>query len=174
MWRHFILGIYSAFLLGSPTFNADTSSKLTSACCERTALHFCQCSEFAFQALSCLLHLSVPCFCLSQLLQSLYCFKIAKIYLCPQSCHWSDATKLLFCSVLYNKTLSNENQQLVKKTHFFALAKFKRLLCLSSLFFSEAGIPTQICLFLPSFHESFYIKTIPFNFPHCFFPPFDV
>lgn len=105
MWRHFILGTYSAFLLGSPTFNAVTSSKLTSACCERTALHFCQCSEFAFQALSCLLHLSVPCFCLSQLLQSLYCFKIAKIYLCPQSCHWSDATKLLFCSVLYNKRL---------------------------------------------------------------------
>lgn len=43
-----------------------------------------------------------------------------------------------------------------KKTHCFALVKFKGLLCLSPLFFSDSGIPTQICLFLPCFHESLH------------------
>lgn len=42
--------IYSAFLLGSPTFSSATWSKLTSTFYERTALHFHLHSEFAFQA----------------------------------------------------------------------------------------------------------------------------
>lgn len=40
---------YSAFLLGSPTFNGVTSSKLTPACCERTALHFCHTLSLHFR-----------------------------------------------------------------------------------------------------------------------------
>lgn len=82
-------------------------------------------TEFAFQALSCLWHISVSCLCLSQLLQSSHCFKRAKIYLCPQSCLWSDATKLLFfSSVLYNKRLYQMKiSNWWKKYPFFCLSK---------------------------------------------------
>lgn len=56
-----------------------------------------------------------------------------------------------------------------KNTRFFTLAKLKGLLCLLPFFFSETGIPTQICFF--PFSMKVYIKTFPFNFPHCFFSP---
>lgn len=120
---------YSAFLLGSPIFNGVTSSKLTPICCGRTALHFYQHYEFAFQALSCLLHLSVSCLCLSQLLQRSFCFKRAKIYLCPQSCLWSDATKLLLLSlVLFNKRLYQ-----MKTSSWWEKKQTRTLLCIGKI-----------------------------------------
>lgn len=105
--------IYSAFLLGSPTFSSATSTKLTCTCYERTALHFHLHSKFAFQASptpDCLLQLSVSCLSLFQVLQSSYCFKIADNYLCPQSCLWLVVAEFpeklpFFSSVLYKERL---------------------------------------------------------------------
>lgn len=137
--------IYSAFLLGSPTFSSATSSKLTPTCYERRALHFHPHSEFAFQASP---TPTVSYTFLSLAYVYLYFFRvhaalITEIYLCPQSCLWYVAAEfpekaaVLFFGSLQEKTLSKEHQQLVKKT-LLQLQKNLRGCCAYPLFLITA------------------------------------
>ena len=165
--------IYSAFLLGSPTFSSATSSKLTSTCYERTALHFHLHSEFAFQASpapDCLLHLSVSCLCLSQLLQSSYCFNNRNLSLStvlPLVC-CSRISRKSCCSFLQfftRKDLIERKPAAGEKNIASAAAKFKGLLCLTFVldYCSSQRLPFPsrfVCFFPVS--VKVYIKTIPF------------
>lgn len=169
---------YSTILLGAPTFNSVTSSKLTPTCCERTALHFYRHSEFAFQALSCLLHLSVSCICLSQLLQSSHCFKRAKIIFVHSPA--SGRMQQSCCSFLQFFTIKDFIEWKPaagekKKKHCFALAKFKGLLCLTP-FVLLSGWHCHTNLFVSSlFPWKFTLRLSHFNFPQWgFFSSFNV
>lgn len=172
--------IYSAFLLGSPTFSSATSSELTSTCYESTALCFHLHSEFAFQTSptpACLLHPSVSCLCLSQLLQSSYCFNSRNLSLSavlPLVCCCRISRKS-YCSFFFSslQDFIERKPAAGEKNIASAAGKFKGLPCLSFVLDYSSSprlpFPSRFVCFFPVSMQV-YVKTIPFELSPLFFP----
>lgn len=170
--------ISSAFLLGSPTFSSATSSTFASTCYERTVLHFQLHSEFAFQASptsDCLLHLPVSCLCLSQLLQSSFCFNNRNLFLSAAlplvRCRRTSRKKLLpLVSSFYRKDFIKISSNW--KNHRFSCGEIQGVAMLTLFFFNT--VPPRGCHSHPDllvsslFPWKFMLRLPHFNIPLVF------